>query len=811
MVKTIKLKKKSILILFLTSFILLPILYPLESNQSVRKSFNNISVSQTTELHLRIGVVGSAFNWDPLRYGSSIGDYYRNNALEALIAPTDKFSGDFDEFLGILSTNWDIEHRPDEINAKGFLNRGGIKAINFTLRQGITFHDGSIFNASVVKWNFDRIIQFTGNLSGNGETQLRENWWLDASKWSPFMTASWNVTQYIGKSANYMGYGPSLDPKMIGWVPIINRTTILDPGGSIGGGKIRFEFNHWGNNMLYNIAQLPIISMYSYSDYFDAIIHGYGEYPGYIQGVDLHHLIGTGPYVFVFHDEMILQEGLIVRNDNYWNATSIQAEGWHQITHVDIIIFPFGQPGYQARNIALLAGEIDYAVDNPQQPLIYDDIVANPSINYFERGVENNLDQIILNCINETYWKDHVATDGINRALRKAINYAFDYDEYINNIKNGRAVRCNSPLGIENEFYNGSLPYPTTNLTIARRSLLDDPFYGPLCAARGLSVSSSDANWQNVALMNPIHVLSYAWGVDTTDLKDLVNASLHNIGCTLNTDPSWEIPNIVMNLIIGTFPFFTHQGFNIKWPMMEFNSIIYVDAFYKNPGHLSFNMGWNFGFCYNLTVDQWIEQIYFSDRARAEQLYDAFSNWCLNYQYPCVYMSQDLIGAALRDDFEISFRRGDTSFTYIRPATEPEPPSPPGFLTLTSDAGNPDTDGDFTLTWTDSARADNYSVYTNNRMITEINGSITTLVYQTATSPFPITGATNGEHYFVIVAYNEHGDTMSNNLHVTVQLAGLPTDNEIPGYNEIALLGLTIGIIFILAKRSKKNLKSKQN
>ncbi|MHA2281564.1 MAG: ABC transporter substrate-binding protein [Promethearchaeota archaeon] len=95
---------------------------------------------------------------------------------------------------------------------------------------------------------------------------------------------------------------------------------------------------------------------------------------------------------------------------------------------------------------------------------------------------------------------------------------------------------------------------------------------------------------------------------------------------------------------------------------------------------------------------------------------------------------------------------------------------PPGDFTLTSDAENPDSNGAFNLIWTDSDGADNYSIYMHNSPISTIDGSQILLIYQTAISPFPIMGLTNGEYFFVVIAHNINGETMSNNVNITVQL-----------------------------------------
>jgi len=94
-------------------------------------------------------------------------------------------------------------------------------------------------------------------------------------------------------------------------------------------------------------------------------------------------------------------------------------------------------------------------------------------------------------------------------------------------------------------------------------------------------------------------------------------------------------------------------------------------------------------------------------------------------------------------------------------------PAPGNFL-LSSDADEPDPDGAFNLTWTDSKGADNYSIYTYNSFITEINYTIGSPLSENAISPYPISGLSDGEYFYVVVAYNGTGETMSNCLKVTV-------------------------------------------
>ncbi len=113
---------------------------------------------------------------------------------------------------------------------------------------------------------------------------------------------------------------------------------------------------------------------------------------------------------------------------------------------------------------------------------------------------------------------------------------------------------------------------------------------------------------------------------------------------------------------------------------------------------------------------------------------------------------------------------GYTLSNCIAITVELPPEEPPGEFTLSTNAGSPDTDGSFNLFWTISEGADNYSIYNYDGYIIEINGSLTLLEYQTANSPFSINGLSDGTHYYIAVAYNANGYTLSNCIAITVEL-----------------------------------------
>lgn len=121
----------------------------------------------------------------------------------------------------------------------------------------------------------------------------------------------------------------------------------------------------------------------------------------------------------------------------------------------------------------------------------------------------------------------------------------------------------------------------------------------------------------------------------------------------------------------------------------------------------------------------------------------------------------------------------------------------PGDFVLSSNAGEPDPDGNFDLIWTVSSAANNYSVYRYSSFITDINGSLTLIADEITDLNLGLIEYENGVYYFIVVAHNDNWDTSSNCIMVTVT-------KVIPGYNVYLIIGIigTISVIFF-RKRDK--------
>jgi len=91
-------------------------------------------------------------------------------------------------------------------------------------------------------------------------------------------------------------------------------------------------------------------------------------------------------------------------------------------------------------------------------------------------------------------------------------------------------------------------------------------------------------------------------------------------------------------------------------------------------------------------------------------------------------------------------------------------------MSLTSDAGSPDHDGDYTLSWLPENGADNWTIYQATFWITTINDTITALVWEKDTPlTYFINDQANGTWYYLIEAQNEAGNSTSNCLEIIVQ------------------------------------------
>jgi len=723
-----RISNKLLIILFLTSMI-----FPVISSSNVK--------AQTIP-RFTVGVNGIEGNWDPTSFVISAGVWFQfGGALETFFYPPDGWDGDYANIHPGLAESWTIHNRTDTMNDKGFISRGGISKITMDLRENVTFHDGSDWNATVAKWNIDRIFYVSGNLTGetpndaNVMSNRNNRWWINAANDASFATldGSWNTSKFLNTMPMYDGLMTQDNPAKTGfwgYYPRVKNVTIVDDQQS--GGIIDIYYNDWGIGAPYYFwtEYFGIISMEAYKDYKGKPIFGYGGHPDYPQDHTFQHLIGTGPYKFVNFDPVVLEGGSMVRNDEYWNATALQAEGYHMVKDVSIVTFPQSNAGFSTRNNAMVTGDLDLCLDNAYEPLVYNDMIMSPDVNYVERPVAAFGENIMLNCINETYlkawsegipfpanstelgwWYPLVDNDvgwtagGVNRAFRKAVSYAFNYDSYINTAKNGRVVRSGGFVGVTSPLYNSGIDIAYRDLTIARQALLDDPIWGAQCAARHLDIDNTTQEWRNVAEgSDPIYKMEHAWDDTLTDSTIVLTESLKDIGIARDTSNYFLhlVPNWYDTMTVTyTFPWFTYDSATVRWTLTRNGATGYLAAYYKSPGVVEHNAYgypiadyndygtfsapfwpsgafYNMGFSYNSTMDYWLERVNYENLTGQQEFYDNMADWAQNYQYPFIYLGQRKSGDAINTDWEYRRASEAISFSLVKYVGSQQP-AIPGF------------------------------------------------------------------------------------------------------------------------------------
>ena len=708
-----------------------------------------IIVAQDDEpIVYRIAASALPGDWDPAitdAYNVIYGSYFFSACEYDCGGNADFYGGVYkplvDEWKPIIATSWTMENWPSENNSLGFYNSGGNKAMTLTLREGVKFHDGSDWNATVFKWNIDRMYLITGNLTGNGDTRNQVTFWDEIDPWEPYFTESWNfsalnapdatiepiwvppdVTKYagyyIGNEATYPGvtavdgwvYNPNpyggWDPIALNFInyapydkyPLIRYVEIIDNATS--GGTVKVHYNSWNSYGMEGALYTPKISYQAYHKNYT----GRGIY-GYENGVKdaknptiVDHMIGTGPYIYVEHDQTASPAGgYMIKNENYWNKTALEAEGWFDVDIREVVNFPTGEFGRDAQNTALLTHAIDYCYDSMYMPVDYKAVMKNKNIDYIEDDPSNFKTQITLNCINESWWismegwrtntgpteypSDKEPAGGIPRALREAMTHAFDYDLMIDTVLDGRAVRGGGVVSIASIYYNASVPLPGYDLAEARNILLttetdahtltytqDIYNFSKLCADRSLTASSTDAQWENIAVHDPIFTLDFYWDSAHEDFKSVLQSSLKKIGVALKdkTGATNRVPTIIWDTVRtyweqtfdGSHSIWSANAWVMDYDMPETIPEGWIDANYGGEYGLDYWPAWNFGFCYDTEIDYWIDRMYMSSPDEKIGWISKISDKEQNEIFPMVYAYQAKGGFCLWKDWDTFWVKG---------------------------------------------------------------------------------------------------------------------------------------------------------
>ncbi|NVM43402.1 MAG: hypothetical protein HWN79_00660 [Candidatus Lokiarchaeota archaeon] len=661
--------RKSILLVFLTFLTVFPVI-------SVAVVANVPKLAQEERVSFVVGEGGTGAmldDWDPAI--ATTGNF---GSLEPLVWANwvDR------QAYPMLATGWTIHPRRDEGG-----NTGGVAAISFTLRQGVEFMDGLKFNASVVKWNFDRMHAITQQ-NTVPHKRWQGNWWFDPSSVAHRFTEHWNLT-----------WGLS-DPFGNGKVPIINETIIVSEY------LVNFTLNKYAATPQ-RFSNLPLISSKEYAAFATDVIRGYSG-----QGVD--HCVGTGAYQFVYADNVVTNTQYSVKNENYWNKDYLESQGLFVVDDAYVRWYATSD----ARTTALLAGDIDSSGWQAQNKLTDMDALEasayhtlypteyDPSYTTVQFSCKENNDKPIGVFAGSPYdgwslrdyWPTWAAANGIpgvplaqgvNKSVRQAISYAFNYQNYMDvQYADIGAVRCDSPLGAECVWNDGTVPGYDYDVIKARETLLNDPYYLAKATARGLDVNSATSEWNGIAGTNPINTFTYLDGGTPHKLATLEKA-LNDLGFAMNStistaiDTQWMHTKKAMQFDMFSYIWPSDPLYPMDWMGVGMN-LLY------NSYAVAIPSLYNFGMLQNSSIDILMANIPFAGTA-AQPLYNELCAM-LYREANHLYIAQAQRGVCVNSGWNVTqaaLEQGGGRWVRTEQlggarltAAPPAPPEIPGYPTL---------------------------------------------------------------------------------------------------------------------------------
>jgi peptide/nickel transport system substrate-binding protein len=251
-----------------------------------------------TDATLVFGTEGEIKSLDPVWSSDGVTMRVARQSLETLVV----LEPGTTDMVGLLAESWES----DETGA----------VWTFQLREGVTFHDGTEFNAEAVCFNFDRQHNLPPGLPQD-----------------PDMTYYWQVFSG-GFAENEEGRDDLGDPIYVSCEATDDLTAVI----TLAHATSKFP----------GLFVLPIFAIQSPTalQEFDAdAVSGEADAPVW-PSYATEHVTGTGPFKFESWDQAA-QEVTLVRNDDYWGEPA----------GVGRLVFR-AIPDENARRQALISGEI---------------------------------------------------------------------------------------------------------------------------------------------------------------------------------------------------------------------------------------------------------------------------------------------------------------------------------------------------------------------------------------------------------------------------------------------------------------------
>lgn len=295
-----------------------------------------------------------------------------------------------------------------------------------------------------------------------------------------------------------------------------------------------------------------------------------------------------------------------------------------------------------------------------------------------------------------------------------------------------------------------------------------------------------------------------------------------NYSIFLSTDYTTEIDENVTRLIDGYFNF-TYKIDNLGEGDFYFIVVAYNKYGFTSSNCLKikvqyvpheftlFNYTQNFNSngCLNLTWTNSIGADNYSVYSHDKFIYDFQNKGVLisngipdtffqinnltDGDYFFVIIANNEVGQTMSNCIKVKVRRAPSSFV------------------LTTNADQPDSDGNFELIWTRSEFSQNYSIYYSNFSFSDLNENVN-ILYEGFTPSFlwptyryQISNWQNGTYFFKVIAFNLYGNQSTNYLEVVIDIPQDEDENPIEEDRntfrfepEVFVLFILIGLLGIL-------------
>ncbi|MHA2603503.1 MAG: ABC transporter substrate-binding protein, partial [Candidatus Thorarchaeota archaeon SMTZ1-83] len=348
--------------------------------------------------------VGSPSTLDPHRCYEGFGNWISENVYETLFTyPFD--SPDTTTLIPLLAESVDI-------------STDGLD-YTFTLRQGVTFHDGTSFNASCVKDNFERLLKI---FDTNGPA------WMIAERLLG--------GQAVEDAA--FTFGPGSQEHIDAYDAWTEMGSILVLSEYVV--KMRLAAPYAGFLQCLACQEAAMIS----PTWFEA--HGpvgYGEFNEYVDS----HTCGTGPYMV---DEWVVGGHItLTKNPKYWRE-SLALQTYPESGSIHTVVIRTVED-FEERKLNVLSGQSDGCHWPRANALeIWDPVGGqslDPDISVYTGEPSYTTMALAIN-LHDQYNLSGVFVENpfASKDLREACSYAFDYASFIDSAWQGQALRGQGPL-----------------------------------------------------------------------------------------------------------------------------------------------------------------------------------------------------------------------------------------------------------------------------------------------------------------------------------------------------------------------------